>query len=65
MDSGTLWKPSVSLPRPAGLGHITNAYLVSALRAFTQIRPLGELQICVNRYVQFGNLPLKKETVNS
>jgi len=36
----TLRKPSVSLPR-LRLGHITDAYLASALRAFVQICPIG------------------------
>jgi hypothetical protein len=33
----TLQKPSVFLPRPVGLGHITDAYLATVLRTAAQM----------------------------
>jgi hypothetical protein len=37
----TLWLPSEASPSLRS-GHITDAYLVSCLRHFTQIRPIGQ-----------------------
>jgi len=51
MGSGTLRKPSISLPR-LRLGHITGAYAVRQHRCLTQIVPSAQLRIRPSRYTQ-------------